>query len=121
MVKGCSGLDYDARLIRLRLWSLEERCNRADLIEMYKIAHQKSAIKLHDMFQLAPVSCTRGHSMKLYKLRSQLDLGKHFYSERVLDRWNSLDEDTVLSASVNTFKSKLSHIRQTKMGFFTDH
>ena len=121
MVKGYSVLDYDERLNRLHLWSLEERRNRADLIEMYKISHQMSAIKLQDMFQLVPDSRTRGHPLKLYKHRSRLDLRRHFFSERVVDRWNSLDEDTVSSASVNAFKSRLGHIRQKKMGFFTDH
>ena len=114
-------LDYEVRLNRLHLWSLEERRNHADLIEMYKIAHQMSAINLQDMFQLVPDSRTRGHSLKLYKLRSRLDLRRHFFSERVVDRWNSLDEDTVSATSVNAFKSKLSHIRQIKTGFFTDH
>ena len=33
-------LDYTERLRRLGLWSLEERRNRADLIEVYKIVRR---------------------------------------------------------------------------------
>jgi hypothetical protein len=121
MVKGCNTLVYEDRLDKLHLWSLEERRNRADLIELFKIVNQKSAIKLQDMFQLATDSRTRGHSMKLHKTRSQLDLRKYFFSERVVDRWNALDEGTLSATSVNAFKSRLTRIRQIKKGFFADH
>ena len=32
-------MTYEARLKALKLWSLEERRNRADLIEVYKLMH----------------------------------------------------------------------------------
>ena len=38
--------------LKLRLWTLEERRNRADLIEVFKMAHGYSAILLTDMFQI---------------------------------------------------------------------
>jgi len=34
------------------LWTLEERRNRSDLIEVFKMAHGFSAIPLTDMFQV---------------------------------------------------------------------
>ena len=37
MVEGMRGLSYDERLEKLGLWSFEERRNRSDLIEVYKI------------------------------------------------------------------------------------
>ena len=36
MIPGYSQLDYNTRLNRLKLWTLEERRNRADLIELSK-------------------------------------------------------------------------------------
>ena len=50
-------------------------------------------------------SRTRGHSLKLMKHRSRLDLRKYFFSERVVNRWNELDEETVTATTVNMFKS----------------
>jgi len=38
MVKGLGGKSYDERLQMLNLWTLEERRNRQDLIEVFKIA-----------------------------------------------------------------------------------
>jgi len=32
-------------------------------------------------------------------------LRKYFFSERVVNRWNELDEDTVSATTVNMFKS----------------
>jgi len=47
-------------------------------------------------------------------------LGNIFFSNRVIDRWNSLDQDTVDAPSLNSFKNILNKIRCTKMGFFMD-
>jgi len=37
MIKGFSSLPYAERLLRLGLWTLEERRNRCDLIEVFKM------------------------------------------------------------------------------------
>jgi len=37
MIQGMKNLDYSARLDVLRLWSLEERRNRSDLIKLFKM------------------------------------------------------------------------------------
>jgi len=47
-------------------------------------------------------------------------LGNIFFSNRVIDRWNRLDEDTVEAPSLNCFTNRLNKIRCTRMGFFTD-
>ena len=43
---------YGERLPILKLWSLEERRNRADLLELFKIYKGMSIIKLSDMFDV---------------------------------------------------------------------
>jgi hypothetical protein len=99
---------------------LEERWNRADLIELYKILQNQSSIKIADMFQLARDARTRGHTLKLGKDRSRLDLHKYLFFVRVVDRWNALDQDTVSSGTLNGFNNSLAVVRQVKKGFFTD-
>jgi len=42
---------------------------------------------------------------------------KIFFSNRVIDRWNSLDQDTVDALGLNCFKNRLNKIRCTRMGF----
>jgi len=113
-------LDYMTRLNRLNLWTLEERRNRADLIKLFKIYIGLSGIKIESMFKSSTDSRTRGHSLKLKKHRSRLDLRKYFFSERVVNRWNELDEDTVTDTTVNMFKNRLQRLRQLKTSFYTD-
>ena len=47
-------------------------------------------------------------------------LGNIFFSNRVIDRWNSLDQDTIDAPSLNCFKNRLNKIRCTRMGFVMD-
>jgi len=51
MIPGFSKLPYCERLERLGLWSLEERRNRADIIEVFKMAKGWSAFPLEYMFE----------------------------------------------------------------------
>ena len=44
MVPGLQGLDYGGRLERLKLMTLEERRNRSDLVELFKMSKGLSAI-----------------------------------------------------------------------------
>ena len=54
MVPGLRGLDFERRLERLKLMSLEERRNRSDLIEMFKISRGESAIPWNSFFRPHP-------------------------------------------------------------------
>jgi len=61
------------------LWSLEERRNRLDLIEVFKIGKGFSKIRLNEQFHFDDRGqSTRGHSLKLVKVRCMRDSGRHF-------------------------------------------
>ena len=47
----------------------------------------------------------RGHSKKLFRRRSRLDIRKFAFSNRIVHRWNSLSECCVTCNSINCFKS----------------
>ena len=79
-----------------------------------------SGIAGDELFERAYDSRTRGHSLKLKKHHCSKDIRKFFFSERVVNRWNALDEDTVSVTTVNLFKSKLLRIRLLKRSFYTD-
>ena len=81
--------------LKLGLWTLEKRRNRADLIEVFKMAHGYSAIPLTDMFQIDTTGRTRGHSLKLVKCRCSKDIRKFFFSHRVVSKWNMLENDSL--------------------------
>ena len=64
-------LPYDERLKKLGLWSLEERRNRADLLEVFKMVKGFSAVSWSQFFTRSHVTNTRGHNWKLQKKQSQ--------------------------------------------------
>ena len=96
---------YSVRLKCLNLYSLEQRRIRGDLIETYKLISKKNI----ELFSEARDNNTRGHSLKLYKQRSRLELRKHFFSQtqRVVNHWNEVSELVVSAPSTNIFKNCL--------------
>ena len=56
---------------------------------------------------LARNGITRGHSLKLEKDRFRLNVRGHFFTERIINLWNQLKEETVSATNLNGFKNKL--------------
>ena len=107
--------------MRLGLWTLEERRNRCDLIEVFRMFYAYTEIDIRVLFTLdGNDKGLRGDSKKICKPRFNTDIRKYFFSNRVIDRLNSLDQDTVDAPSLNCFKNRLNKIRYTRMGFFVD-
>ena len=113
-------LPYTERLSRLGLWSLEERRNRADLLEVFKMVNGLSAVSWTQFFTRSHTNTTRGHSWKLQKKHSQTDIRLFFFSQRCINRWNSLSQEAVEAPSINSFKNHLEKIRRRQMDFFMD-
>ena len=120
MVPGMRGLEYDERLERLGMMTLGERRNRADLIELFRISKGLSAISLESFFELDTSGRTREHSLKLRRRRFQTDTRKFFFSQRVINRWNALDEEVVTAGSVEVFKERLRKFCKKKKGCLKD-
>ena len=97
---------YEERLKELKLWSLEERRNRSDLIEIFKMVKGYSTVPW-SIFFARNRNCTRGHDWKLVKKYSRGLTRHHFFSQRVINRWNRLDQEAINSTSVNAFKMNL--------------
>jgi len=107
-------MPYEQRLIQLHLWTLEERRVRADLIEVYKMVNGTSGIYFDSFFEYDTDGRTRGHSRKLHKKRFNTDLRKYFFTDRIVNIWNALDDRTVTSATLNSFKNGLERLRNSK-------
>ena len=100
-------LDYETRLKILKLPSLEYRRIRGDMIEVYKILYKKyDPITTHKLFTF-DTNNTRGHNLKLKKFPFKTDKYKHFFTNRVINLWNSLPEEVVYAPSLNIFKNKI--------------
>jgi len=120
MMPGLIDRSYKERLRILALLCLEERRNRADLVEVFKMWKGMSAVPFADFFELDMGGRTRGHTAKLRKHHCRLDMRQHFFSKRVISRWNGLDQHTIDSTSVNMFKNNLARLRDGQMGLYMD-
>ena len=108
MLPGMKDMSYEERLKELKLPTLKFRRLRGDLIETFKILQNIYDKRVTGgMFELCENTITRGHSLKIVKHRCRLDIRKYFYTNRVIDVWNSLPEEVVRSKTVNSFKNRI--------------
>ena len=105
LISSLSSLSYEQRLVHLNLTSLKLRRLRGDLIQVFKIVHGFDRLSFDDFFTLSQSTRTRGHSLKLRKSFSRLDIRKYSFSQRVVDEWNDLPASLVYASSVNVFKN----------------
>lgn len=108
IVPGMKNLSYEERLKTLGLPTLQYRRERADVLQVYKILHEYEEINLNSGLPLSDNVNTRGHSLKLEKVRAQNRSGQNRFRKRVVNNWNGLSDITVTASSVNSFKSQLN-------------
>jgi len=53
------------------------------------------------------LTTTRENDFELNKIRAKYDLRKYFFTNRVVNIWNSLPNYVITAESVNSFKSRL--------------
>jgi hypothetical protein len=107
MIEGLGDVSYEGRLQQTELLSLEKRRVRGDLIQVFKIMKGFCKIDYTKFFHLSTVGITRGHRLKLEKKRSKGEVRKQFFSQRVVNSWNSLPQFVIDADSVNSFKNRL--------------
>jgi len=76
---------------------------------MYKILTGKYDADVTPKVTRVYDSITRGNVLKLDKGRAKYDLRKYYFTNRVVNAWNSLPDHVVLS---ETFKSRLDKFWQ---------
>ena len=59
------------------------------------------------LLELATRTNTKGHSYKLKKERCNTILRQHFFTQRIMDRWNSLPAEVAKVPSLNAFKNRV--------------
>ena len=107
------GLSYQQRLKKLELPSLEYRRVRGDLIEVYKIVHQKyDPVITNTLFSMSEnkKNTRKCNSLNLSKPSFNKVQYQMFFTNRVINLWNSLPEETVNAPTLNSFKNKVDRL-----------
>ena len=77
------------------------------MVEVYKILNGLDESDEDQLFTVQPIQepeVTVKNCIKQFRI----ELRKHFFSQRVIDEWNSLTEEVISSDSLNQFKSRLN-------------
>ena len=105
---GMKNLTYEQRLTKLKLPSLEYRRLRGDLIEAYKILNNiYDPLTTKKLLTVVTNNRTRNNSLKLFKHRVNFKPYQHFFTNRIVSRWNRLPSNIVSASSLNCFKNRL--------------
>ena len=107
LISSIKHLSYRERLKALRMFTLERRRLRGDMIQVYKIFVGIDKVNVHDLFTVEQEARTRGHNFKLKKSNCKLNLRLNFFTQRVINFWNGLPINVVKSESTEIFKRRL--------------
>jgi ribonuclease P/MRP protein subunit RPP40 len=107
LIHGFHKLKYSDRLQKCGLPTLKFRRLRGDMIETYKILTGRYDKEAAPELKLNKSSKARGNSYKLENHRTRYDLRKYFFTNRIVNIWNSLPDEVVLSTTTNQFKNRL--------------
>jgi len=107
MIGGLKYPSYKDRLSEFRLFSLEERRLRGDLLAAFqylKGAYRKDG---EGLFTRVCSDRTRGNGSKLKEDRFRLDIGKKFFTMRVVKHWPRLPREAVAAPFLAVLKVRL--------------
>ena len=107
-IKGLYNSTYSERLHMCMLEPLELRRLKKDLILTHRIFYKTIHLNFDDFFTFSHLSQTRGHSLKLYPKVSKTTRAHFFFSNRVVNIWNSLPQKVVSTMNLNSFKKLLN-------------
>ena len=96
-------MSYDNSLSVLDVPTSELRRLHVDLIWCYQIVFNLVCLNCDDFFEYCPVSTMRRHPYKLYKKHCNSNVRRNYFSNKMINVWNSLPL-TVNFSTLHSFK-----------------
>jgi len=100
LVKGLERMFCEKWLMTLGFSSLGKRRLRSDLIGLYSFLRRGSGEGGADLFSLGSSDRTRGNGSKLHKETFRLDIGKYFFTKRLVRHWIGAPREVATILSV---------------------
>ena len=109
MIPGLGAMEYEDRLKHCNMITLEQRRQRGDVIEVYKMLNGYTSLVNEHFFtftsQRHDVITRSSTNKNLVSEKCRLDIRKNFFPNRVVQFWNQLPLDIREAESVNSFKN----------------
>ncbi len=113
-ISGLSRLNYNSRLLKLELPTLELRRSYFDILMCHKLLHKLVSSKCSEQLKIRQ-GRTRGHQFKLMGQMSVVsESRRRFYTERIVNPWNKLPAEIADITDHNLFKSAIRKHLQIK-------
>ena len=103
---GTRGLSYEERLNFLNMFTLDECRCRGDMIKVFKIFNGMDRMDHELLVHRQSTAFTRGHQYRLVRDNARFWCRREFFSNRVVNKWNSLPPEVVNCNTIDTFKKK---------------
>ena len=107
LIPSLKDLEYEERLMKLKLPTLKYRRARGDMIETYKLTSGIYDKTLPNLLVYNTDYVTRGHSKKLTIQRCNKNIRSNFFTQRIAPLWNNLPDSVVNAPTIQTFESRL--------------
>ena len=104
--------EYEERLVEWDLTTLEKRRERGDLIQMYKLEEGVEVVEWQEE-QPRGVSIGGRRTQMRREIVRNCAQRHNFFTNRVVNPWNSLPDQVVHAPSVNSFKARLDDFNST--------
>ena len=105
LVHGLKNLNAEERRKKLGLMTLEERRERGDLIEVFKITKGLTRIDPAEFWEVR--EARNGARLVKELATNGKRQRKNFFSYRVVQKWNLLPTEVKMAPSLDSFKNRL--------------
>ena len=116
MVTNFKGKTYEEKLAEAGMITLEERRKRGDLIQAYRVLRGVDDVDPSLWFEMveprpgATTTRETGGVMNVKRSEANNAIRKNYWSQRVIEPWNSLPHEVKQAESLNVFKNGIDNL-----------
>jgi len=96
--------------------TLEERRHRLDMLQTFKILRNKDNVEPSTWFTMASegarITRMAADPLNIRPQAPRLDIRRQFFSQRVIENWNSIPSEIKNSLTVTSFKNAYKRHRE---------